>query len=90
MATQQGMQIPLRVVPTLTHQFLPRCGACGEKHPLAFTPPKPAEICPGCGGPSGAPGRVVTETAEFSGLSGWIANLLMDIGAALMKLAKGI
>lgn len=53
--------------PYVTMQLLPGCRNCGEKHPLAFNPPLPANLCPGCGLPAGQPGNPHTERAEIVG-----------------------
>ncbi len=56
-----------KVEPYMTMVFLPACRACGDRHPLAYNPPRDAATCPGCGQPAGTPGEPHTEKAEIVG-----------------------
>lgn len=54
--------------PSLTLVKLPRCSDpdCPEPmHPLAYDPPRAADICPGCGGPASEPCE--ERTVDFTG-----------------------
>lgn len=54
--------------PSLKTQFLPGCPSCGEKHPLANSPPIESETCLECGSPVGTPGPVIEVPAVITGL----------------------
>jgi rRNA maturation endonuclease Nob1 len=49
---------------SVTLVVLRGCPACGHKHPLACSPPMPADICPGCGGPAVPPREPVLVGGE--------------------------
>lgn len=77
--------------PSLSHQFLPGCGNCGDKHPLAYKPiPQDTEHCQTCGERVGQPGPPVNVPAI---LTGWhpatvIARFCFWAAKKLANLAK--
>lgn len=81
---------PTYLEPTLTAQLLPRCQACGDRHPLAYQPPQPAGTCPNCGASSSLP-RAVTVPALITGGSiARIGSAFLTIGRTLARLSKRI
>ena len=81
--------------PSLTRQFLPGCGNCGHRHPLAMKPvPLDIEHCPKCGASIAAPGLAMEQRAVLTTGRGdpliWLGAKLLSIGEWLHNLAKRI
>jgi predicted small lipoprotein YifL len=59
---------PVKVEVALEQRFLPRCGHCGERHPLAFPASAKTDpnICPGCGKPSSEAGESTIEWSDLT------------------------
>lgn len=71
-------------------RLLPRCPFCGGKHPSAYQPPEPADVCPSCGAPAGVPGSEIEVPAVLTGRapSTLAARACLAIGSALRRLAE--
>lgn len=76
--------------PAMSMTVLRGCVTCGHKHPLAYTPPMPADKCPGCGRPVQAPSAPMSVPAVVTDVRLAIGNLLLRIGAKLHRLNKRI
>lgn len=76
--------------PSVSVQFLPRCPKCGDRHPLAYRPPRRADICPGCGAASAEAGETFSADAVITGqtISVMVARLCFRLGAWLRRLAN--
>lgn len=74
--------------PRLSHRFLPRCGGCGAKHPLAHNPPLDAALCPDCGAPASPVASAVEIPAILAGRSpaAIAARACLGAGKLLTKL----
>lgn len=78
----------VRIVASLEAQFLPRCPACHERHPLACQPPMPAERCHACHHPLPALDAPVEVPAAVAGWRMRLGDILLKIGAALARFAN--
>jgi len=68
--------------PTLTARFLPRCGKCGHKHPLAYQPPIESDKCLACGA------SVAVSPSEFTASAVATGGLGLRFGFWLLKVAR--
>jgi hypothetical protein len=70
--------------------FLPGCKACGEKHPLAFTPRLKPDVCPRCGAAVLPPHEPELTRATLTGRdpSSVLARALLSAGAWFSRLTK--
>lgn len=76
--------------PCLSVTRLPACPACGDKHPLAYNPPRPPATCPNCGGPALPSDPTQTVAAELigGGVAIRVGRVLLAAGRFLNRFAE--
>lgn len=87
-----GRTLPaaVRPVATCAVQLLPRCAACGARHPLSLTPPLDAGHCWACNADLPPPPPPAEVPAALTGAPGLLARLLLALGRGLARLSNRI
>lgn len=85
-----GLPTPMVFQAETTVQFLAKCPACGDRHPLAYHPPVTTGACQRCGAsrtalpdPIFVPAAVIDWRMQFG-------NVFSRIGKALYRLARSM
>ena len=83
----EGFLVPK---PYLITKFLPKCAQCGQRHPLAFQPPRAADVCPDCGAKAAPPETRLNESVAItgSGPHALLARFLFAVARFLSNLAR--
>ncbi len=76
---QQSATAATKLEPQLTMVVLRGCRSCGDRHPLAYNPPRDPDACPKCGAPSVDPEPPIVSKAELTGPFSNIRNLLRKV-----------
>lgn len=77
--------------PSLSMTVLRGCRVCGDRHPLAYTPPQQSDHCLNCGAIiADVNPETITVGATLTDGRARIGNALMRAGAALKRLSERI